>query len=131
AGAGAAGFAVAARCPQAHVLLVEKFPEMARFAKASLRLPENAALAPRIAVLEADAECTGAAREAAGLRRDGFDFVIMNPPFNARADRATPDSLKQAAHVMEDGLFQRWIRTAAAICRPRGALALIARPQSL
>ena len=32
---------------------------------------------------------------------------------------------------MPDGLFERWIRSAAAIVKPRGGLALIARPQSL
>ena len=55
----------------------------------------------------------------------------MNPPFNAGHDRATPDALKRDAHVMPDGLFERWIRSAAAIVKPRGGLAVIARPQSL
>ena len=32
---------------------------------------------------------------------------------------------------MPDGLFERWIRSAAAIVKPRGGLAVIARPQSL
>ena len=32
---------------------------------------------------------------------------------------------------MPDGLFERWIRSAAAVVKPRGGLAVIARPQSL
>jgi tRNA1(Val) A37 N6-methylase TrmN6 len=32
---------------------------------------------------------------------------------------------------MESGLFEAWLRTASAIVRPGGGLALIARPQSL
>src|SRR5690606_19564302 len=60
-----------------------------------------------------------------------YDFAIMNPPFNEAADRSSPDDLRRDAHVMEDGLFERWLRTAAAIVRPRGGLALIARPRSL
>jgi tRNA1(Val) A37 N6-methylase TrmN6 len=32
---------------------------------------------------------------------------------------------------MEEGLLERWIRTAAAILKPSGSIALIARPQSL
>jgi tRNA1(Val) A37 N6-methylase TrmN6 len=55
----------------------------------------------------------------------------MNPPFNAGHDRATPDTLKREAHVMPDGLFEHWIRSAAAIVKPRGGVAVIARPQSL
>src|SRR5690606_11987500 len=38
---------------------------------------------------------------------------------------------RRDAHVMAEGLFEAWLRTAAAIVRPRGGLALIARPQSL
>ena len=32
---------------------------------------------------------------------------------------------------MEDGLFESWIRSAAAVARPRGGLAVIARPEQL
>ncbi|MFC0209267.1 methyltransferase, partial [Chelativorans intermedius] len=58
-------------------------------------------------------------------------FVVMNPPFNTARDRATPDALRRQAHVMEEGLFERWLRTAAAIARPGAGLAIIARPASL
>ncbi|TIT01878.1 MAG: methyltransferase, partial [Mesorhizobium sp.] len=68
---------------------------------------------------------------ATGLADNSFDFVIMNPPFNAAEDRATPDPLRKAAHVMEDRLFDSWIRSAAAVVRPRGGLAVIARPDQL
>jgi tRNA1(Val) A37 N6-methylase TrmN6 len=73
----------------------------------------------------------GKARTAAGLADNAFDFVIMNPPFNAGNDRATPDALKKTAHVMDEGLWESWLRTAAAIAGPGGGLALIARPESL
>jgi tRNA1(Val) A37 N6-methylase TrmN6 len=33
--------------------------------------------------------------------------------------------------VTEDGLFERWIRSGAAVVRPRGGLAVIARPEQL
>lgn len=131
AGAGAAGFAVAARCPQTRITLVENAPEMAGFARRSIALAKNSALATRISVLEADVTLTGTAREAAGLGRDAFSGVVMNPPFNSASDRATPDALKRAAHVMADDLFETWLRTAAAITAPGGLLALIARPASL
>jgi tRNA1(Val) A37 N6-methylase TrmN6 len=74
---------------------------------------------------------TGKARQETGLADNSFDHVIMNPPFNAEADRATPDELKRLAHVMEGGLFESWLRSAAAVTRPRGGVCIIARPESL
>lgn len=77
----------------------------------------------------ADVTLSGKAH-ATGLEDGAFDFVIMNPPFNAGHDRATPDALKRGAHVMPHGLFS-WTRSAAAIVKPRGGIAIIARPQSI
>ena len=131
AGAGAAGLAAASRCSKATVTLVENSAEMAHFASQTLEHERNAHLRERTEVLHADVSLAGKARTAAGLADNSFDFVIMNPPFNAPADRATPHALKRQAHVMEDGLFERWIRSAAAVTRPRGGLAIIARPVSL
>jgi tRNA1(Val) A37 N6-methylase TrmN6 len=131
AGAGAAGLAVASRCKKATVVLVENASEMADFARLTLEHPENAHVAGRASVLVADVALSGRAREKAGLADGSFDYVIMNPPFNAAKDRPTPDALKQKAHVMEDGLFESWIRSAAAVTKPRGGLAIIARPVSL
>ena len=131
AGAGAAGLAVASRCPLATVLLVERSPQMARFARESVALPQNRRIAGRAGVLEGDVSLTGKARIAAGLEDAAFDFAIMNPPFNLGHDRATPHALRKEAHVMEEGLLEAWIRTAGAIVKPRGGMAIIARPQSL
>ncbi|MBB6467061.1 tRNA1(Val) A37 N6-methylase TrmN6 [Aminobacter lissarensis] len=131
AGAGAAGLAVASRCKQAKVLLVELTPEMARFATATLAHPGNASLRGRASVLVADVGLSGKARAEAGLADASLDFVIMNPPFNPSHHRPTPDALKRQAHVMDDGLFESWIRSAAAVVKPRGGLAIIARPEQL
>ncbi|MBH9974180.1 MULTISPECIES: methyltransferase [Bartonella] len=131
AGAGAAGFAVAARCKKAEVTLVEREAEMVVFARKSIALAQNAAIANRIDVISADLTLRGKERQNAGLFDNAFDFAIMNPPFNSPMDRKTPDDLKAAAHVMTDRMFENWIRTASAIVRPSGFLGLIARPQSL
>jgi tRNA1(Val) A37 N6-methylase TrmN6 len=131
AGAGAAGLAVAARGAQATVTLVERDPEMLLHARRTLALPQNAALRGRAEVLDADVTLSGEARTTAGLEDRAFDYAIMNPPFNAPADRATSDGLRKSAHVMHPETFEQWIRTAAAIVKPGGALALIARPASL
>ncbi|WAX94733.1 methyltransferase [Aminobacter sp. NyZ550] len=131
AGAGAAGLAVASRCRQAKVQLVELTTEMARFAEATLAYPGNASLRERASVLVADVGLSGKARTEAGLADASLDFVIMNPPFNPAHHRPTPDALKRQAHVMEDGLFESWLRSAAAMVKPRGGLAIIARPEQL
>ncbi len=131
AGAGAAGLAVASRLDEAEVTLVERSPDMAAFARKTVALAENAHLASRVSVIEADVTLRGKARMAAGLEDEAFDNVIMNPPFNAAADRRTPDALKADAHAMTEGLFESWIRTAGAILKPGGELSLIARPESV
>lgn len=131
AGAGAAGLAVAARCEQANIVLVERDALMLHHAQLTLEHPANGFLRMRVSALAADVTLTGAARRDSRLEDASFNFALMNPPFNASVDRASPDHLRRAAHVMEDGLFERWLRTAAAIVKPRGGMALIARPQSL
>ena len=130
-GAGAAGFAVAARCDKARITLVERSALMVRFARKTIEHPLNAALAGRINLLEADVALAGKARITAGLEDNSFDFAIMNPPFNEPRDRATPDPLKAEAHVMPEGMFEQWVRTAAAIVKPGGGIAVIARPSSI
>ena len=131
AGAGAAGLAVASRLPKASVVLAERSPDMAGFARKRLALQENADIATRTEVLETDVTLTGRARVAAGLVDDSFHHVIMNPPFNDPGDRRTPDALRAEAHAMTGDLFESWIRTASAIAVSGGQLSLIARPQSI
>jgi tRNA1(Val) A37 N6-methylase TrmN6 len=104
---------------------------MARFARLTIAHEANTRIHGRAELLVADVTLAGKARVAAGLADNRFDYALMNPPFNAAVDRASPDALRRAAHVMDDDLFERWLRTAAAIVRPRGGLGLIARPQSL
>ena len=130
AGAGAAALAVLARCASATAVLAERSPAMAECAARSLALPANAFLRDRARVLVADVALAGSARDA-GLPDHAFDFAIMNPPFNEARDRATPAPLKRQAHVMEDGLLDDWMRSAAAVVKPGGGVAAIVRPQSL
>lgn len=104
---------------------------MAGFAAQSLADPRNAHLRDRLSLLVGDVTLAGRARTAAGLADNCCDFALMNPPFNAAIDRNTPDALRQEAHVMQDGLFEAWLRSAAAVTRPRGGLGIIARPASL
>lgn len=131
AGAGAAGLAVASRVSDIRITLIERSGIMADFARRSLKLSENRHLAARVDVLQADVSLSGTRRVAAGLTDESFDHVIMNPPFNDRGDRVTPDPLKAEAHAMNRSMFDDWIRSAGAVLRPGGQLSLIARPQSI
>lgn len=131
AGSGAVGLAALSRCDKARVVLVENSPLMLDYARKTLRDSHNAAFAGRVSLMEADVSVKGAARPAAGLEDNMFDFVLMNPPFNDRRDRITPDNEKAKAHILQEGLLEDWLRTAAVTLRPQGGLALIARPQSL
>lgn len=131
AGAGAAGLAVASRLPDAEVVLFERSADMAGFARKGIALAENARVAGRVSVVEADVTLAAKARNEAGLTDESFHHVIMNPPFNDAGDRITPDVLKAEAHAMTSGLFESWLRTAGAIMIPGGQLSLIARPQSI
>ncbi|MEP7457653.1 methyltransferase [Phyllobacterium sp. SB3] len=131
AGAGAAGLAVLSRCGKATATLIERSELMAEFARSSLSLPENSLFSGRCEVVEADVTSTGKSRTASGLADNSFDFAIMNPPFNEAKDRATPDALKAEAHVMTEGMLEKWIKTAAAIVKPGGSVAVIARPASM
>ena len=129
AGTGAAGMAVAARCKGAQVTLIERDTAMADLARRTKDLPENAALADRLAVVETDIDRIG--QGDCAVPRDHFDWVIMNPPFNDARDRMSPHDARAGAHVLDVDLFERWIRKAATVCHAKGRLALIARPQSL
>lgn len=131
AGAGAAGFAVASRCENAQVTLVERSAFMMEYARKSCALPHNLLLSKRMQLLQADVTLRGKERSLAGLGDNAFDFAIMNPPFNLASDRRTPDDIKAEAHVMPEDMFENWLRTAAAIVKPGGYVGLIARPQSL
>lgn len=130
-GAGVAGLACVATNPGLQVALVEKNPIMADIASKNLRLRPNLQFAARTSVINADVTLSGAKRVAAGLVEDTYDYVIMNPPYNYEHQRPSPDGLKSEAHVM--GLFglDAWMRTAVAILKPGGSLAMIYRTEKI
>ena len=75
AGAGAAGMGVASRIEGAEVVLFERSAEMADYARKSIAHPDNARIAPRLSLIEADATLKGKARLAAP-RIIGFKTVL-------------------------------------------------------
>lgn len=124
-GPGAAGFAVASR-GEASVTLVDCDSESLAFAEDSLRRPENAAFAARVSICLADVDGPSAAFVAAGLGAESADRVIANPPFfSAAGHRAPPSAGRAQARVLTAAGLEPWIRRAAFLLRPAGALHLI------
>jgi tRNA1(Val) A37 N6-methylase TrmN6 len=111
---------------------VDNDAAMLALARLSLARPENAAFAPRVRLIEADAASARRSREAAGLMDTSADLVLMNPPFHAEgASRPSPDARRRAAHVAAEGSLRAWLATAAGLLRPRGRLLLVHRADAL
>jgi tRNA1(Val) A37 N6-methylase TrmN6 len=129
AGVGAAGLAVAARCPGALVILLEIDPDLVVLAA------DNAALnrlSDRVRAIALDVGAPARAFTAAGVAPESCDRVLMNPPFNdAGAQRASPDRRRRLAHAAPPDLLPSWTATAARLLRPRGTLTLIWRADGL
>ena len=132
AGVGVAGMAIAARCPAARVILVERDPEAIACARAALARPANRASADRVATAAVDVAAPEAERVAAGLGRAMADAVVMNPPFHASEEGTqSPNPQRAAAHVLADGGLDPWLRAAASALKPDGHVVIIFRADRL
>lgn len=126
AGTGAAGFCAAARLPDVRVTLVERDPLSLRLARAGLSLAANAAFAARVDIVAADITAREADRVAAGLVREVFDHVIMNPPYwRAGAVRAAIAAPRASARIDAEGGVDTWLRAANAALRPGGSIGVV------
>lgn len=124
AGAGAATLCLAARVPGCRLTALERQPEAA----AALR--QGVALngwQDRIAVLEGDLRAP-----PPGLPLNGFDRVLMNPPFY-EAGRHTPSPApgKAASHGEGEATLADWVRAALRHLKGRGTLTLVHRADRL
>ncbi len=132
AGAGVAGMAVAARCPGAAVLLVERDPLAVGLARAALARPANAAFARRVSVVETDVAAPESVRAAAGLGRAVADAVVTNPPFHAAGEGTqSPNAARAEAHVLAGEGLDPWLRAAASALKPDSRLVIIFRADRL
>jgi tRNA1(Val) A37 N6-methylase TrmN6 len=126
-GVGAAGLAVARRVGGIDLALVEIDTTLAELAR------DNAvanAIAAEIIML--DIEADAASFSAAGLAPDSADVVLMNPPFNDPArHRASPDRVREVAHVATAATLQAWIHAARRILKSNGRLAMIWRADGI
>jgi tRNA1(Val) A37 N6-methylase TrmN6 len=124
AASGAAGLAFAIRSgTRPHVTIVEIDAALSALGAANLTLNGVSGLA-----LCCDLTAPAAMREAAGLPREGFDLVLMNPPFrDSAASRMSADAARASAHAMPDAALESWLRAAAHHLAPGGHVVLIHR----
>lgn len=131
-GSGAVALAAALRAPALQIVMAERNRTMAGLASDTLRLPENAASAPRLTARQLDLLAPRPVREAAGLRDGAFDLVLTNPPFHPATGRRSSDPLRDEARGMPDEAFLlRWIAVASALLRHGGHFLMIGRPDNL
>jgi tRNA1(Val) A37 N6-methylase TrmN6 len=131
-GVGAVAFSIAARSPTMRVFGLDIDASALSLAEAAAALPENAAVAGRVAFARLDLREGRAGRAAAGIGEGVADWVVMNPPFNRKhVMTASPDAKRRLAHEEEGSLLDAWCRTASALLRPGGRIALIHRSEAM
>jgi tRNA1(Val) A37 N6-methylase TrmN6 len=129
AGVGVAGLCLLARVPGIDVTAVEIDEKLCALAAANAARNDFGA---RFCVIAGDVTAKAEALLAAGLRREGYDEVMANPPFYREGTvRAAPNAGREAAHVMQEGALAAWVRFFATMTAPKGRLTLIHRPEAL
>jgi tRNA1(Val) A37 N6-methylase TrmN6 len=127
-GVGTVALCLAWRLAGAQVTGVEIDSELCELAR---RNAQRNNLAARVEVVEGDIAGPFAALEARGIRREGYDHVIANPPYLAEGRARPPADAKRGAHVMAEGGLDAWIRFLAACAAPAGRLWMIHRADAL
>ena len=126
-GVGAAGLALARRVEDLTVALVDIDPTLIELARGNA---EQNGLAECVHAICLDVTAPSAAFAAAGLAPEAADCVLMNPPFNT-ADNPSPEPSRRQAHTAPGDALAQWVRSAARLLRPGGALTLIWRADGL
>lgn len=129
AGAGTVGLCIAARCPGARVVLLEREPVLAGLAQRNVALN---GCADRVSVANAAVGSAADVLAGSGLGPDGFDHAFANPPYHAHG-RGTeaPDALKASSHAMPEAALDDWVRFLARMAKPGGTATLIHRAGAL
>ena len=129
AGVGVAGLCLLARCPQIHVTAVDIDEGAVALAEANAQLNAYSA---NFRAITLDLTAPAETLIAKGLVREGYDQVMANPPFHMEGTvRPAPDAGRAAAHIMEAGGLESWVRFLATFTAPKGRITLIHMPQAL
>lgn len=127
-GAGAVALCLAHRLPRVHVTGVEIAPALCDLAR---RNAARNGLSERVEVIEGDVIGPFTALEQSGVRREGYDHVVANPPYLPEEGSRAPGDAKRRAHVMAPGGLVAWVRCLATCATPRGQLWMIHRADAL
>lgn len=129
AGVGTVGMCVASRVERAHVTLIEKNKELVAMAIEN-RARNN--FNDRIVIVGADICSKAATIESAGLKREGYDYVLANPPFHTHGAGTLPKSeIKADAHAMAANDLEQWLLFMTRMCVQGGAATLIHKAGAL
>jgi tRNA1(Val) A37 N6-methylase TrmN6 len=127
-GVGAIGLALALQGAD-EAVMVERDPIFAACARHNLA---QAGVSGRARLVEADLFDRKAFLREPALADQSFDAVATNPPFDqALRGRKTPSALKHAAHAMQGGGLEDWLKAAVRLLKDGGALTLIHRADRL
>jgi FkbM family methyltransferase len=128
-GVGVVGLCVAARCPQATVVLVEREPHLVALARNNVA--QNG-LAMRVSVVQADIARASGALDKAGIASETFAVVLANPPYHEEGrSTAAENPLKAAAHQMPQDALETWARFMNRMASPGGQVAMIHKVEAL
>jgi tRNA1(Val) A37 N6-methylase TrmN6 len=128
-GVGVVGLCVAARCPMARVVLLEREPALAALARHNV---ERNSLAMRVSVVEADIARASGALDDAGIASETFPFVLANPPYHEEGrSTAAENQLRAASHQMSPDALEIWARFMNRMAAPGGRAAMIHKTEAL
>lgn len=128
AGVGAAGLAVAQRCPGASVTLVEIDPALVALAEHNIAAN---GLAGRVGAACLDVGAPASAFVSVGLPAGSAAQVMMNPPFDPPDHQVSADRGRRLAHRASADTLEIWLRAAVRLLRSTGRLTVIWRADGL
>jgi tRNA1(Val) A37 N6-methylase TrmN6 len=129
AGVGAAGLALAVRCPDVEVTLLEIDPELSGIAAENIA---RNGLDRRVRAVALDVTAPADEFTANDIGPGSADGVLMNPPFNdAARQNVSPDQARRTAHTAGEGLLGAWVGAAERVLHSAGTLTLIWRADGL
>ena len=131
AGCGCAPIALclATRFPQLHVTGIECQSDIVKLARRNVA---HNKLEARVSIIEADLVKPLGELSQTGLELQSFAHVVANPPYyRADRSRSCASEDKSAAHRLQGGELEQWIRFLTAMAAPKASLNLIHRPDSL
>jgi len=128
-GVGVVGLCVAARCPGAKVVLLEREPKLAALARYNVSRND---LDMRVSVVETDIARATGALDASEIASESFAFVLANPPYHDEGRSTTAeDRLRAASHQMPQDALDIWARFLNRMAAPGGRAAMIHKTDAL